>query len=140
MSELVGDISLVANILSLFLVGVGVVGRRGSKKDLMRHGYLSILGFAIKLTTVFAVMIPPLFSEFLAEPQEFSLFQTSFLGFKIALGIAGTIMGFICIVPWLLHRCDESSCLRLKRWMWPTLAVWTLSVILGSAIHLGGIM
>ena len=33
MTDLLGDISLVLNIVSLFLVGIGIVGRKGSKKN-----------------------------------------------------------------------------------------------------------
>jgi len=140
MSELVGNVSLVVNVLSLFLVGIGVVGRRGSSKVLLRHGYLSIAGLALKLATVFASMIPPLLLDFPQELQEFSVLQTSFFGVKLALGISGTIMGFICIVPWLLKHREENSCLEVKRWMLPTLIVWTLAVVFGAVAHLGGII
>ena len=137
MDEFVGNISLVLNIISLILVAVGVVGRKGSKNNYLRHGYLSIIGFALKLVTVLIAMIPPLFTEALPELQEFSLFQTSILVIKLVLGIGGTIMGFICIVPWLMKNRDENACMKMKRWMMPTLIVWTLAVIVGAAIHLG---
>jgi hypothetical protein len=140
MSELVGDASLVLNVLSLFLVSIGVIGRRGSRKVLLRHGYLSVAGLALKLATVFAAMIPPLLLDFPQELSEFSVFQTSFLAVKVTLGIVGVIMAFVCIVPWLLKNREEGSCLRVKRWMGPTLIVWTLEVVLGAAVHLGGII
>ena len=106
----------------------------------MRHGYLSILGFVFKLVTVFVAMIPPLLTEALPELREFSIFQVSFLGIKLALGIGGTVMGFICIVPWVIKHRDINACLKMKRWMWPTLVVWILAVIFGAAIHLGEII
>ena len=140
MSELVGNVGLIVNVAALFLVGIGVVGRRGSRKTLLRHGYLSIVGLVLKLVTVIAAMIPPLLTEFPLEMQEFSILHTSVFWAKIALGTLGTIMGFICIVPWLLKHCEENSCLSVKKWMWPTMIVWTLSVVFGAIIHLGGII
>ena len=127
MGELVGDVSLVLNVLSLLLVVIGVFGRRGSSRVLLRHGYLSVAGLALKISTVVAAMIPPLLLEFPIELQDFSIFQMSFFVVKIALGIAGTIMGLICIVPWLLKNREEKSCDKVRRWMLPTLIVSILS-------------
>ena len=140
MGELVGDVSLVLNVLSLFLVVIGVFGRRGSSKVLLRHGYLSVAGLALKIGTVVAAMLPPLLLEFPMELSEFSIFQLSFFAVKIALGILGTIMGLICIVPWLLKNREENSCVKVRRWMLPTLIVWILAVVLGAITHLGGIL
>ena len=140
MSELVGDVSLALNVLSLFLVVIGVFGRRGSRRVLLRHGYLSVAGLALKIGTVVAAMLPPLLLEFPMELSEFSIFQLSFFAVKIALGILGTIMGLICIVPWLLKNREENSCVKVRRWMLPTLIVWIVAVVLGAIVHLGGIL
>jgi len=127
------------NIVALVLVAVGAVRRKGSKKSLIRHGYLSIVGFAIKLGTVFAVMIPALLME-APELLEFSDLSLGLVGIKVALGIIGDVMGFVCIVPWFLKPLEQMNCSRVKRWMLPTFVVWTVSIILGAIIHLGGIM
>jgi hypothetical protein len=140
MGELVGDLSLVLNILSLFLVFIGVFGRIGSRKGLLRHGYLAIAGLALKIGTVFAAMLPPLLLEFPMELSEFSVFQMTFLVVKVTLGIVGTIMGLICIFPWLLKNHEEKSCRTVRRWMLPTLIVWIVAVVLGAIVHLGGIL
>jgi hypothetical protein len=140
MGELVGDVSLVLNVLSLFLVIIGVFGRRGSSRVLLRHGYLSVAGLTLKIATVVVAMIPPLLFEFPMELQDFSVFQTAFLVVKVTLGIAGAIMGLICIVPWLLKNREEKSCDKVRRWMLPTLIVWILEVALGAIVHLGGIL
>ena len=140
MSELVVDVSLVLNVLSVFLVVIGVFGRRGSSRVLLRHGYLSVAGLVLKIGTVVAAMLPPLLLEFPMELSEFSIFQMSFLVVKVTLGIVGTIMGFICIVPWLLKNREIKSCDKVRRWMLPTLIVWILAVVLGAIVHLGGIL
>jgi len=139
MSESIGNVSLVLNIVALVLVAVGVVGCRGAKKALMRHGYLSILGFAIKLGTVFAVMMPALFVE-MPELLEFSPLPLGLVVLKVVLGIGGDVMGFVCIVPWFLKPMERMNCSRVKRWMLPTFIVWTVSIILGIILHLGEIM
>lgn len=139
MEEYLGDISLVLNIVALILVTIGVFGRRASKQALMRHGYLSILGFAIKLATVFAVMIPVLVIEG-PEILEFSALSLGLVGLKVVLGIVGDVMGFVCIVPWFLKPIGQMNCKIVKRWMMPTFIVWIVSIILGVVIHLGKIL
>ncbi len=139
MLELTGDISLVLNIIALVLVAIGVVGRKGAKEDLKRHGYLSIVGFVIKLATVFAVMVPVLLAE-APELFEFSALSLALIGVKVVLGVIGDVMGFVCIVPWFLKPLEQMNCKRVRGWMLPTFIVWTVSIILGTIIHLGEIL
>ncbi len=139
MSEIVGNTSFALNILALILVSIGVISRKGSKKVLIRHGYLSIIGFAIKLVTVFAVMIPALFLEW-GELAEFSFLSLGLVGLKVALGIVGDVMGFVCIVPWFFKPIEQMNCNRVKRWMLPTLIIWVISIFLGAIIHFGEII
>ena len=139
MADIVGDASLLVNTIALFLLVIGVVRRRGSKKVLIRHGYLSILGFALKMATVLVIMVP----SFLMQPFDmlaFSALQLWLIGAKVALGILGTIMGFICIVPWFFKPLEQMACNRVKRWMLPTFIVWAANVALGAVLHLGGII
>jgi hypothetical protein len=139
LADLVGDTSLLVNTIALFLLVIGVVRRRGSKKVLIRHGYLSILGFAMKMATVLVIMIP----SFLMQPFDmagFSSLQLWLIGAKAALGILGTIMGFICIVPWFFKPLEQMACNRVKRWMLPTFIVWAANVALGAVLHLGEII
>lgn len=134
-----GEISLIVNTIALLLLVIGVVRRKGSKKVLIRHGYLSILGFALKLATVFAIMIPSLVMTPL-DMSEFSPLEYWIVVGKVASGILGTVMGFICIVPWFFKPLDQMTCNRVKRWMLPTFIVWALSVLLGAIVHLGDIL
>ena len=140
LESLVEDPSLIINIIALLLLIVGVSGRKGSKKDMMRHGYLSILGFVMKMATVFVVMLPHLFTEMIPEISELSTLQLSFLVVKITLGIVGTALGVVCIVPWFFKPLKEMACLRVKRWMMPTFIVWALTVLLGAIIDITGIL
>lgn len=136
MADLAGDISLVVNFVALLLLIVGVYGRKGSKKSLMMHGYLSILGFTLKMATVLIVMIPFVVTELPEEALEMSGLDISILWAKIIIGVIGTMMGFICIVPWLGRHRDLNSCLRVRRWMLPTFVVWAITVFFGMIVHL----
>ena len=139
MSEIAGDISLGLNVIALIFVTVGIVRRKGSKKVMIRHGFLSLLGFAIKLATVFGVMIPALLVAS-SDLAELSALPLGLVVVKVVLGIAGDAMGFVCIVPWLLKPVEQMGCYRVKKWMLPTFIIWSISIILGAIIHLGGIM
>ena len=134
-----GNISIIVNTFALLLLIVGVIRRKGSKKVLMRHGYLSILGFALKMITVFVIMIPTFVMTPL-EMDKFSLIDYWIIITKVTLGILGTIMGFICIIPWFFKPLDRMACNRVKRWMLPTFIVWALSVLLGAIVHVGDII
>ncbi len=135
----VSNTSLIVNVIALFLLIIGVVGRKGSKKVLIRHGYLSVLAFALKMATFFAVMLPTVL-ELPGEIDELSVLQSSVIAAKIVLGIVGTGMSLICIVPWFLRPRGEMACLKVKRWMTPTFIVWVLSVLLGAVVDLAGIV
>lgn len=134
-----GDIGLVINVIALFLLLIGVMRRGGSTAVLIRHGYLSILGFALKMATVVILMIPTLAMEPL-DMGELSPISFWILTAKIATGIAGTILGFVCIVPWFTKPLSHMACSKVRRWMLPTTIVWTISVILGAIVHLGKII
>jgi hypothetical protein len=134
-----GDISLAVNIIALLLLVIGVARRKGSQKILMRHGYLSILGFALKMVTVSFIMVP----TFVMTPLDMSRFSP--LGYwvfvaKVTAGILGTVMGFICIIPWFFKPLNKMACIRVKQWMLPTFVVWALSVILGAIVHFEGVV
>jgi hypothetical protein len=134
-----GEISLIINIIALFLLIVGVVRRKGSKKVLLRHGYLSILGFALKMITVSFIMIPTLVMTPI-EMSKFSPLDYWIIIAKVTFGILGTVMGFICIVSWFFKPLNQMACIKVKRWMLPTFLVWTLSVVLGAVVRLGAII
>jgi hypothetical protein len=134
-----GEVSLIINIIALFLLIVGVVRRKGSKKVLLRHGYLSILGFALKMITVSFIMIPTLVMTPI-EMSKFSPLDYWIIIAKVTFGILGTVMGFICIVPWFFKPLNQMACIKVKRWMLPTFLVWTLSVVLGAVVRLGAII
>ena len=61
-----GDISLVLQVVILFLLilGLPLVRRTGNKKNLMRHGYLTVLALILHTILILIVMIPSFSSGF----------------------------------------------------------------------------
>ena len=74
------------------------------------------------------------------EISKFSLLDYWIIIAKVTFGILGTVMGFICIVPWFFKPLNQMACIKVKRWMLPTFIVWTLSVVLGTVVRLGAII
>jgi len=48
-------------------------------------------------------------------------------------------MAFICIIPWIYTPVEQMACMKVKKWMMPTLIIWLISLIFGAIIHLAGI-
>ena len=131
-----GDLSFVLNVVALIIVFFGVVARNKSDNSMMWHGYLSLLGFALKLTTVSFAMVPSI----ITEPIDTA--SLSQLGYwlvvsKVSIGIIGTILGFICIVPWFFKPLKEMACEKVWRLMMPTMIFWVAAVLLGAVVHFG---
>ena len=79
--NVVSVIEVVA--LILLIVGVYPYGIRTKNRNLIMHGFLSILALALNLSTVFLVMIPT-FSSSLAILGELSI-QSVLFGFTLPL-------------------------------------------------------
>lgn len=131
-----GDLGFFLNIVALIIVFFGVLIRNRSDNSMIWHGYLSLLGFALKLTTVFFTMVPSL----IIEPLDTA--SLSQLGYwlvlsKVSLGVIGTFLGFICIVPWFLKPLKEMACEKVWRLMMPTMILWVAAVLLGAVVHFG---
>ncbi len=138
MAEIVGITSFLTNIFALFLLLIGVVGRQGSTKVLLRHGYLSIAAFVLKVATVFVAMIPAIIPPF--QIQGPSILSLSLVVAKITLGVLGTGMGLVCIIPWFSKPLNHMACNRARQWMMPTFIVWTISAALGGVVYFASIL
>jgi hypothetical protein len=60
----VGNISLSIQVAILFLLilGLPLVQGMGSKKNFVRHGYLTVIAVLMHTILIFAVMVPSLYS------------------------------------------------------------------------------
>jgi hypothetical protein len=136
-----GNVVSVIQIVALILLVIGVYPYRirTKNRNLIMHGFLSILAISLNLATVVSVMIPT-FSSIFSSIAELSVLQSTIVGFHAGSGIAAIILGLIIIVSWVTHPLGELGCSKTWRLMIPTFLIWTLSLILGLAIHVYNIV
>ena len=137
----VGNVSLVLQVVILFLLILGLPMVRGAntKKNLMRHGYLTVVALALHTALIFAVMVPS-FNEGFGELGELSILDSFNVWSHAVLGTTAEILGIILIVYWLAKKPSTMGCAKLKKWMLPTLVIWVISLVNGTLIHILGML
>ncbi len=135
--DLQGNIVSVIQVIALLLLIIGVYPYRirTKNRNLIMHGFLSILALTLNLVTVIVVMIPVL-STSITLSTRLSILQSTIVWLHAATGIIAIILGFIIIISWVTHPLGELSCSRAWKLMIPTFAIWTLALILGLIIHI----
>jgi hypothetical protein len=136
-----GNIVSVVQVLALILLIIGVYPYRirTDNRNLIMHGFLSILAIALNLATVFTVMIPVL-SNRLALVSSMSIVQSAVVCHHIALGITAITLGFVIIISWITHPLAELGCSKTWRLMIPTFLIWLSTLIIGLAIQIFNII
>jgi hypothetical protein len=136
-----GDISLVLQFVILFLLVLGLPLAKGlgGKKNLMRHGYLTVIALIMHTSLTLIVMIPT-FSNGLVEIGELSYLNALNIWSHAILGTAAVILGFIVVGFWVSKPLSNMACARVKRIMLPLFIIWTISFINGALIHILGIL
>jgi ABC-type dipeptide/oligopeptide/nickel transport system permease component len=100
--DLAGNISLVLQVIILFLLLLGLPLAKGfgGKKNLLLHGYLTVTALILHTFPIFIVMIPAFGSE-LGELGELSFLNTFTVWSHVILGTVAEILGFIIVVYWV---------------------------------------
>ena len=131
-----GNIVSIIQIIALLLLIIGVYPYRirTKNRNLIMHGFLSILAVALNLATTIAVMIPA-FIENIALIRELSILTSTIVWLHVASGVAAILLGFVIIASWVTHPLGELGCSKTWRLMIPTFLIWTLALVLGLAIH-----
>lgn len=139
--DVVGNISFALQIAILFLLVLGLpfVRGAGNRKNLMRHGYSTVLALVLHTLLIFLVMIPT-FTGGIDELGGLSLLNSITVWSHIILGTAAEVLGLILVVSWLSKGPSNMTCGRLKKWMAPIFIIWTISVVNGAIIHIMGIL
>jgi hypothetical protein len=137
----VGNVSLILQVIILFLLILGLPLVRGanSKKNLMRHGYLTVVALALHTILIFVVMIPSFLAGF-GELGEISVLDSFNVWSHAVLGTTAEALAIIMISIWLYNRPSMMACAKLKKWMLPTFIIWTISLINGTLIHILGML
>lgn len=137
----VGNISLVLQIVILFLLVLGLPFFRGPRdqKNLTWHGYSTVAALVLHTILILTVMIPS-FSEGLTELADLDLFSSLTIWSHIILGTTAEALGILIIGLWLGRGPKKMACWKMKRWMMPTFVIWVLSIINGTLIHVLGLL
>ncbi len=137
----VGNVSLILQIVILFLLVLGVPLIRGvnTKKNMMRHGYLTVAALVLHSVLIFVVMVPS-FGNGLSELGGLSGLDSLDIWSHVVLGTAAEVMAIFIIVPWLAKGPSLMTCARMKRWMMPTFIIWVIAIVNGTLIHVLGML
>jgi hypothetical protein len=137
----VGNISLVLQVVILFLLILGLpfVKGIGVKRNLLMHGYLTILALITHSVLIFIVMIPA-FSNGIGELSGLSFLAALTVWSHAILGTVAEILGIIVIGFWVSKPLSNMNCLRMKKVMLPLFIIWTISIVNGAMIHILGLL
>jgi hypothetical protein len=132
-------LSLQVAIMFLLILGLPFVRGFGGKKNLMRHGYLTVLAVILHTVLIFLVMVPS-FINGLGELNSLSLLSAFDVWSHAILGTTAEVLGIIIIVFWFSKPLTQMRCAKMKRWMMPTFIIWMISLINGTLIHILGLL
>jgi hypothetical protein len=136
-----GYVSLGLQVVIFFLLilGLPLISGTWNKKNLMRHGYLTVVALVLHASFTIVLMIPKIYSGF-GAPNGLSFPDSLAVWSHAILGTAAIILGFIIVGFWLSKPLSNMACLRTKKIMLPLLIIWTISLISGALIHIFGIL
>ena len=136
-----GNVVSVIQVIALILLIIGVYPYRirTKNRNLIMHGFLSILAVALNLASIISVMIP-VFSSSLTLISRLSILLSSIVWLHVASGVAAIILGFVIIVSWIIHPLGELGCSKAWRLMIPTFLIWAFALVLGLIIHVFNIV
>jgi hypothetical protein len=136
-----GNISTIIQIIALILLVIGVYPYRirVKNRNLILHGFLSIVAIGLNLVTIVIVMIP-VFSSSLVTFSNLSLVQSTVVWLHAGLGIAVIVLALGIIFSWITHPLGELACSKMWRIMMPTFIIWAFELALGLAIHIFNII
>jgi hypothetical protein len=137
----VGNVSLILQVVILFLLILGLPLVRGAntKKNLMWHGYLTVVALLLHTILIFLVMVPS-FSNGFGELGGLSVLDFFTVWSHAVLGTVAEVLAIILIVPWLYKRPSKMVCARMKKWMMPTFIIWVITIVNGTLIHILGML
>jgi hypothetical protein len=136
-----GNVSLILQVIILFLLilGLPLVREVNSKKNLLRHGYLTAVAMVLHTALVFAIMVPS-FSDGISELGSLSIINNLNVLSHAVLGTLAEVLGVVLVVYWVGSKPSNMRCARLGKLMLPTIIIWGVSVANGALIHVFGML
>jgi hypothetical protein len=132
-----GNVVSVIQVIALILLVIGVYPYRirNKNRNLIMHGFFSIIAICLNLATVLSIMIP-VFNSNLVLISNLSFAPLVVVWLHVVLGIVAIVLGLIIISSWITHPLGELGCSKMWRLMIPTFVIWTFVLVLGLAIHI----
>jgi hypothetical protein len=139
--DIQGTVVSLIQVIAIILLVIGVYPNRirTKNRNLIMHGFLSILAIILNLATVLSVMIP-VFVDNLVSISNLSLVQSVTVWLHSVLGIVAIVLGLVIIFSWVTHPLGELGCSKTWRLMIPTFVIWAFVLVLGLAIHIFNII
>ncbi len=137
----VGNVSLILQITIMFLLilGLPLARTERNKKNLIRHGYLTVAALVLHTILIFIVMIPS-FTSGIPELGDLDIFSAVTVYSHIILGTLAEVLGIVVIGFWFSKPVSNMACAKLKRVMLPLFTIWAISIINGSLVHIFGML
>jgi hypothetical protein len=136
-----GSISLAFQVVILFILILGLPLTRGagSKKNFIRHGYLTVLALVLHTSLTFGIMIPT-FSRGIVNVTNLPiLYETNVLA-HVVLGITAEVLGYVVAGFWVSKPLKNMGCIKARKIMLPIFIIWTLSLVTGALMQIFGIL
>ncbi len=136
-----GNMVSAIQIIALLLLTIGVYPYRirTKNRNLIMHGFLSILAVALNLATVISVMIPS-FSTNITDISRLSILQSTVVWLHVGSGVVAIVLGFVIIASWVTHPLGELGCSKTWKLMIPTFLIWALALALGLTMYIFNIV
>jgi len=131
----------IVQIIALILLTVGVYpyNIRTKNRNLIIHGFLSLLALSVNLVTVILVMIP-VFTTSLGLISKLSMAQSAVVLVHVVSGAFAIVFGFVIVFSWITQPLGELGCTKMWRLMLPVFLTWAFSVATGLTIHIFNIV
>ncbi|MGD0450145.1 MAG: hypothetical protein ABSA79_03690 [Candidatus Bathyarchaeia archaeon] len=132
---------MTLSVVAVFLLVLGLPLVKGidTKKNLTRHGILTIVALGLQTVLIFVIMVPSFvdhFGEIVSLQPTFSIN----IWLHVVLGSLALISGFFYVGLWLSLYSSGLRCARAKKYMMPTLIIWIIAIINGALIFLLGML
>ena len=135
--DLTGNVTLTLSVTSLFLLilGLPLVAGVSNKKNLTRHGYLTIIALALQIILVFAIMVPSLIVN-MNSILDLSILSALNTWIHMGVGVLALGSGFAYVILWLWFSRSKMRCFTAKKYMLPTFIIWIVAIVTGALIHI----
>jgi hypothetical protein len=135
--DFTGNVTLALSVTSLFLLilGLPLVAGISNKKNLTRHGYLTIIALTLQTILVFVIMVPSLIVN-MSHILDLSMLSALNTWIHIGLGVFALGSGFAYVILWLWFSRSKMRCFTVKKYMLPTFIIWIIAIVTGALIHI----